>query len=161
MLMKASLADALERVLKNKPSSSAEAGVQWADAYLSYARGAQSSVASLPITAQAGMPILIGAFTTALTALAPPASALAMAAGVMAFWQSIVWVGPTAAGTTGVPGNFTLAAALMVIFADKSGASARDKASQIADAFDAGARMVMVVDIPLVQPAPPIIAPIM
>ena len=30
-------------------------------------------------------------------------TALAMQTGVMAFWQSLVWTGPAAAGTTGAP----------------------------------------------------------
>lgn len=159
-LVKSTLANALADVFESKPSSSAEAGLAWARAYHGYASAAQSTAGSLPVNAAAGLGILIGAFAGALTEMDAQASAAAMAAGVMAFWQTMVWVGPAATGSTAAPGNFALIPALASIFDDAGGAGARDKADRVADAFDAGAKMVIVVDIPLVQPAPPIVGPI-
>jgi hypothetical protein len=83
-----------------------------------------------------------------------------VAQGVVTFWQAIVWVGPTASGATAFPGNAALAPALVAIFADLSRKSPQDKANELADAFDAGARTVIVTDVPFVQPAPPIVGPI-
>ncbi len=158
-LNKSTLADALAKIFDSKPSSSAEAGLQWAQAYHNYASGAMTSVASLPVNISAGLPILIGAFTGALTAMQAQASALAMAGGVMVFWQTIAWAGPTAAGATAVPGNFALIPALVAIFSDSGGGSNRDKAGKLADAFDAGARLVVASEAHLVTGVP-IIGPI-
>jgi hypothetical protein len=159
-LMKSSLSQDLESLFKSRPSSVAEAAAKWAKAYVAYAGSALSGASSLPVTATAGLSLLTGAFTGALQALSPAGAAALMAQGVTAFWSAMVWVGPTAAGTTLSPGNFALAGALGAVFSDTSQKSEGDKARQIADAFDAGAKLVMVSDIPFVQPAPPIVAPI-
>ncbi len=153
-LNKSSLTDALANIFDSKPSSSVEAGLQWAQAYYSYASGAMTSVASLPVNAPAGLPILIGAFSTALTIKQPQASAAAMAGGVMLFWQVIAWAGPTASGATAVPGNFALIPALAGIFADAGGGGNRDKAGKLADAFDAGAKLVIAAEFHLVTGVP-------
>ncbi|HEX7119494.1 MAG TPA: hypothetical protein VF212_11940 [Longimicrobiales bacterium] len=158
-LTRSTLADALADVFQSRPSTTAEAGLRWARAYHAYASGALSAAGSLPVNAAAGFGILVGAFTGALAAMDAEAAAAAITAGVMVFWQSMAWAGPTAAGTTAAPGNFALVPALAAIFAD-SGGGAREKADRLADAFDAGARMVIVVDVPFVQPAPPIVGPI-
>jgi hypothetical protein len=83
-----------------------------------------------------------------------------MSQGVMAFWSAMVWVGSAAAGVTASPGNAALSGALGAVFSDTSKKSEGDKADQIADAFDSGAKLVIVSDIPFIQPAPPIVAPI-
>jgi hypothetical protein len=159
-LMKSSLASELEKVFNEKPAVSPEAALRWAQAYVNYAAKALTSVSSLPITAPANMGILVGAFTVAFNSLAVQAAAAVMAQGVMAFWQAMVWVGPTAAGTSISPGNASLAGALGAIFSDLSEKSAGDKASELADAFDAGAKLVIVSDVLFVQPAPPVVGPI-
>jgi hypothetical protein len=158
-LIKSSLASALEQALKQKSALPA-AAASWAQAYTTYAASALTSVGSLPVTAPANMGTLVGAFTAAFNSLATQAAASTMAQGVLAFWQSMVWVGPTAAGTTISPGNTALAGALAAVFADLSDKSEGDKASALADAFDAGAKAVMVSDVLFVQPAPPVIGPI-
>jgi hypothetical protein len=159
-LMKASLSRDLADIFKRKPSSPPEAAVDWAKAYVAYGGSALSSAASLPVTAPANLPILIGAFTGAFQAQSPAGAAALMAQGVMGFWSAMAWVGPAAAGVTASPGNAALAAALSAVFADTSKKSEGDKANQIADAFDSGAKLVIVSDIPFAQPAPPIVAPI-
>jgi hypothetical protein len=158
-LMKSSLSQELESIFKRKPGSAAEAAADWAKAYVSYAASALSSAGSLPVTAMANLSMVVGAFTGAFQAQSAAGAAALMAQGVMGFWSAMVWVGPAAAGTTLSPGNFALTGALSAVFADTSKKSEGDKAGQIADAFDAGAKLVMVSDIPFV-PGPPIVAPI-
>ncbi len=159
-LMKSGLSQQLESILKRRPASAPEAGADWAQAYVSYAASALSGAGSLPVTAMASLSLVTSAFTGAFQAQSPAGAAALMAQGVMGFWSAMVWVGPTAAGTTVAPGNFALSAALGAVFSDTSKKSEGDKASEIADAFDAGAKLVMVSDIPFIQPAPPIVAPI-
>lgn len=159
-LIKANLAQSLESIFQAKPGSSAQAASQWAQAYLRFAATAMSSVSSLPVTAAANLGMLLGAFTGGFEARSASAAASLMATGVSGFWSAMVWVGPTAVGTTLSPGNFALASALGAVFSDTSEKSDGDKARAFADAFEAGAKLVMVNDIPLIQPAPPIIGPI-
>ncbi|MGJ4951511.1 hypothetical protein [Bradyrhizobium sp. HKCCYLS20291] len=159
-LAKSTLAQSLEQLFNSKPATAADAAAAWANAYLGYAGSALSSAASLPTNASANFPILLGGFQGGLSALAPAAAGALVAQGVSGFWQAIAWVGPTAAGTTAFPGNAALAAALSGIFADLGKSSPAEKANRLADAFDAGARTVIVADIPFVQPAPPIVGPI-
>jgi hypothetical protein len=160
-LSASSLAQSLESVFNSKPASSADAALAWANAYQSYATSALSTAASLPVTAPANFSILLGAFQGGLSALASPAAGALVAQGIVAYWQAMVWTGPTAAGTTAFAGNATLAAALAAVFSDLSDKSAAQKANDLANAFDAGARMVIVSDVPFIQPAPPIVGPIM
>ncbi len=158
-LNKSTLSRAIEDVLDQKPSLP-EAAASWAKAYLSYAQTAMSSASSLPINAAGNLGILQGAFTGGFQALSSTAAAAAIAGGVTAFWSATLWVGPTAAGTTAVPGNFSLAGALAQLFADNSKTSASEKASAFADAFDSGAKQVTVLDVLFVQPSPPVTGPI-
>jgi hypothetical protein len=159
-LMKSSLADALANLFESEPSSPADAGQRWAQAYLSYASAALSPTGGVPVNAAAGLSVLGGAFTSALGTHDAAGSAGAMSTGVTAFWQMMIWTGAAAAGVTAAPGNFALTPALTAIFGDTGQAGVRDKADRIADAFDAGAKMVIVVDTPFVQPAPPVVGPI-
>jgi hypothetical protein len=159
-LMKSSLAQQLESVFEAKPKAAGLAASDWANAYVSYAAGALSTASSLPVTASANLGILVGAFTGAFAANSASGAAALIAQGVNGFWAAMVWTGATALGTTVFPGNAALAGALTAIFGDTSQQSAGDKAGQIADAFDAGAKMVIVNDIPFIQPAPPIVGPI-
>jgi hypothetical protein len=159
-LIKSTLAQQLEAVFKGKPQSAAQAASDWAAAYVSYAAAAMSTGSSLPVTASANQGMLVGAFTGALQAQTSAGAAALMAQGVTAFWSAMVWTGAIAVGTTVFPGNPALSSALAAIFADTSGGSDGDKAGQIADAFDAGAKMVIVNDVPLIQPAAPIVGPI-
>jgi hypothetical protein len=158
-LLKSSLSQELESIFKRKPGSAAEAAAGWAQAYVAYAASAQSGVGSLPVTATANLSLLTGAFTGAFQAPSAAGAAALLAQGVMGFWSTMVWVGPAAAGTTVSPGNFALMGALGACFSDTSKKSESDKAGQIADAFDAGAKLVMVSDVPFV-PGPPIVGPI-
>lgn len=158
-LIKSSLAAALEQAL-NQKSALPAAATSWAQAYVTYAANALTSAGSLPVTAPANLGTLVAAFTAAFNSLAVQAAAAAMAQGVLAFWQTMVWVGPTAAGSTISPGNTALASALTQVFMDLSGKSEADKADALADAFDAGAKLVMVSDVLFVQPAPPVVGPI-
>ena len=158
-LSKQSLAGQIQDLFESEPSSPVEAAQKWASAYLSYAAGALSSLGSLPTTAQAGEGTLVGAFTAALNSLSGASAGALMGQGVVAYWQAMAWLGPTAAGVTVVPGNFALPGALAAIFLDLSGQTAREKASRVADAFDAGARAVMVSDQPF-APVSPVVAPI-
>jgi hypothetical protein len=158
-LVKSSLAAALEQAL-NQKSALPAAAASWAQAYATYAASALTSAGSLPVTAPANLGTLVGAFTGAFNSLAVQGAAAAMAQGVLAFWQTMVWVGPTAAGSTISPGNTALASALTEVFMDLSGKSEADKAASLADAFDAGAKLVMVSDVLFVQPAPPVVGPI-
>ena len=146
-LSKSTLAQALEGVYSHRPASVAQAGSDWAQAYVSYASGATSPTGGLPVTAMAGLSPLTAAFTAALGVQTAAGSGGVMAQGVMAFWQTIAWVGAAAVGTTTVPGNFSLAAALAAVFADLDKKSVRDKAGAVADAFDAGTKTVLVVDV--------------
>jgi AcrR family transcriptional regulator len=159
-LNKSTLTDALARVLETSPATAADAAAQWANAYAAYAAAATSSAFSLPVNATANVAILLGGFQSGLAALMPVSAGALVAQGVMTFWQAIAWMGPTATGTTAFPGNAGLAAMLSGIFTDLGRKSPRDKANELADAFDAGARAVVVVDVPFVQPAPPIVGPI-
>src|SRR5262245_17707661 len=119
-LVKSSLAVDLENIFNQKPSTAADAAASWAQAYTTYAANALSTATSLPITAPANMGILVGAFTSAFNAMDSQAAAALMAQGVMAFWQAMVWVGSTAAGTTASPGNTALGGALGATFSDLS-----------------------------------------
>ena len=160
-LVKNTLASELEVIFdSNKPAAAANAASQWARAYASFAAMAMSSASSLPVNAMANTGILTGAFTGAFNSQSTSGAASAISSGVMSFWQAIVWVGTTAAGATVSPGNFGLASTLQSIFEDLGEKSAGDKASEMADAFEAGAKAVMVSDIPFIQPAPPIVGPI-
>jgi len=153
-LVKSTLANGLESVFNNNPSSVAEAAQKWAQAYVSYASAAMTSTGGSAVNAMAGLGTLTGAFTGALQAQASPASAGAMAAGVTAFWLSIIWAGP-ATGVTVSPGNAALATALAAVFSNLGKLSASEKANAIADAFDAGAKLVMVLD--TIPGAPPVV----
>ena len=160
-LVKSSLAQELENIFdKGKPSSSPEAATHWSKAYVSYASGALSKAGSFPTNAQASLGIVIGVFTAAFNAMAAATAAALMAQGIMTYWQTIVWVGPAASGVTVVPGNLNLTASLMAIFLDLSKKTPAEKAMGLADAFDMGAKMVVVSDVTFVQPAPPIVGPI-
>jgi hypothetical protein len=158
-LLKNTLAQQLEKLFDSKPSSSAQAASSWASAYVSYASSAMSAVGSLPVTATANQSALVSAFTAAFSTQTPSGAAAAMAQGVTAFWTTMVWVGPTSVGTTVFAGNLTLTAQLAQIFSDISEQSHKDKAGALADAFDAGAKTVMVNDV-LPPPATPVVGPI-
>jgi len=159
-LMAATLSQSLEAVLKARPPAPPQAAADWARAYLAFASQALSSAGSLPVAAAANLGILLGAFTGALNARSASGAASLMAAGVTGFWSAMVWAGPAAVGTTLSPGNMSLASALETVFSDTSGKSEGEKARSLADAFEAGAKTVMVNDIPLIQPAPPIVGPV-
>jgi hypothetical protein len=159
-LSRSTLAKALEDALRRRPDAPAVAASDWARAYVAYAAGALTTAASVPTNASANQSVLTGVFTAAFTAGAAAAAANLIGQGVMAFWMAIVWSGPTATGATTVPGNLGLAATLAALFADVGGRSLAEKAGRFADAFDAGARQVVVTDVPAVQPAPPIVGPI-
>ena len=159
-LSQSTLADALARVFDAKPATAVDAATRWANAYAGSAGSAISSAASRPVNAQANLAILLGAFQGGLAAFTPASAGAVVAQGIIAYWQAIAWLGPVAAGVTVFPGNSTLAPALAVIFADLSRKSPTDKANDLASAFDVGAKMVVVSDVPFVQPAPPIVGPI-
>ncbi|MES1164422.1 MAG: hypothetical protein ABUR63_01590 [Verrucomicrobiota bacterium] len=159
-MLKSTLAQQLEKQFGAKPASAAQAASDWASAYVSYASSALSAATSLPVTATANQGLLVAAFTAAFQTLSSSGAAAAMAQGVTGFWAAMVWAGPLAVGSTVFPGNAALSPALAAIFADTSQQSDADKARALADAFDAGAKMVMVNDVPLIQPAPPIVGPI-
>lgn len=159
-LISSSLAQSLESVFNGKPPA-ADAPMQWANAYQSYAQSAMSTATSLPVTAPANFGLLLTAFQGGLAGLAPMAAASVIAQGVMSYWQAMVWAGPLAAGTTVFPGNVGLAAALAAVFSDLGKKTNSEKANDLASAFDAGAKLVIVSDIPIIQPAPPIVGPIM
>ncbi len=158
-LQKSTLAQKLEQQFGAKPASSAQAASDWASAYVSYAAAAMSTGGSLPITAMASQSLLVAAFTAAFQTQSSSGAAAAMAQGVAGFWTAMVWIGPGMVGTTVFPGNSTLSSALAQIFGDTSQQSDADKAQALADAFDAGAKMVMVNDVQ-VPPLPPIMGPI-
>lgn len=158
-LLKSSLASELEDVFNRKPAASADAALAWAQAYVNYASKALSTAGSLPVTAPANVGTLTAAFTAAFNTLASQAAAAVMASGVTAYWQALAWAGPVAAGATSVPGNMTLAAALAAVFSDLSGKSAAEKAGELADAFDAGAKLVIVSETSFLSGAP-IVGPV-
>jgi hypothetical protein len=155
-----SLAKDLEQVLGTEHASTADAAKAWAKAYQSYAQAALSTASSLPVTATVNAPALLSGFTAGLSAQTSATAGAIIAQSVTAFWQAMTWVGPTAAGTTAFPGNAALASALAAVFSDLSGKSAAAKASDLASAFDAGAKSVIVSDVPFI-PAAPIVGPIM
>lgn len=160
-LMKTILAQDIEIILdKGKPSSLAEAATQWSKAYISYASSALSKAGSLPTNAQALQGILTGAFTSAFGTLTAATAASLISQGIMTFWRAIVWVGPTASGFTIIPGNNTLTASLSAVYMDLGEKTSSDKARDFSDAFDAGAKTVMVYDTPYAQPAQPVFGPI-
>jgi hypothetical protein len=153
-LVKSSLSSALANVFANRPSSKSDAGQQWAQAYVSYAAAAMSPTGGTGVNAMAGLSSLASAFTSALQQEDPNGTASTMATGVQTFWQSITWVG-SATGVTVSPGNASLTSALAGVFSDTGESSASDKANAVADAFDAGAKLVMVLDtIPGTPPVP-------
>ena len=154
------LAQALERIFQAPPSSTPQAGIAWANAYQAYATGALSSAGSLPVGAPANLGMLVGAFQAGLSALSPGAAGGLVAQGILGYWQAMTWAGPMAAGVTAFAGNASLSGALVAIFTDLGRKSASQKAQELANAFDAGARAVVVSDVPFVQPAPPIVGPI-
>lgn len=156
-LIKSTLAQQLEGVFQGKPASPSQAASEWASAYVSYASSALSMAGSLPVTAIANQGALVSAFNGAFQAQSSAGTAALLALGVTTFWSTLVWVGPMAVGTTVFPGNSALSAELSSIFADTSGQSDGDKARALADAFDTGAKLVIVNDVPLIQPAPPIV----
>jgi hypothetical protein len=158
-LNKSTLASAIEDVLKKKPSLP-EAALGWARAYGSYAQSAMSSVSSLPTNASGNLGILQGAFMGAFQARSSAGAAAAIAAGVVSFWTAILWVGPTAAGSTIMPGNVALSGTLAQLFSETGKKSESEKAGAFADAFDAGAKQVLVLDVLFVQPSPPVSGPI-
>jgi hypothetical protein len=158
-LLKNTLSQQLETLFEGKPSSPAQAASDWASAYVSYASSAMSSVGSLPVTATASQSMLVSAFTAAFSTQTSSGAAAAMAQGVIAFWTAMVWVGPTSVGATVFPGNLALSAQLAQIFGGTSEQSHKDKAGVLADAFDAGAKLVMVNDV-LPPPATPVVGPI-
>lgn len=158
-LNKSALAKSIEGVLTQK-ASLPESAMAWANAYASYAQAAMSSLSSLPTNATANAGILNGAFMGAFNSLTAPGAASIISSGVMAFWTATLWVGAAASGITIVPGNFTLAGSLTALFLDTSKKSESEKASQLADAFDVGAKQVMVMDTPYAPPNIPVSAPI-
>jgi hypothetical protein len=158
-LLKSTLAQALEALFQARPAATAQAASQWASAYVSYASTALSTAGSLPVTAAANQPTLVSAFAAALSSQTAAGAGALMAQGVVAFWTAMVWAGPTTVGTTIFPGNPALAGALSDIFDDTSDKSEGDKARSLADAFDAGAKLVIVNDV-LPPPAPPVVGPI-
>jgi hypothetical protein len=145
-LVKASLASALADIFANYPASKSEAGQKWAQAYVSYASAAMSPTGGTGVNAMAGLSSLASAFEGALQQEDPNGTGSAMATGVQTFWQSISWVG-SATGSTTVPGNFALSSALAGVFSDLGESSATEKGDKVADAFDAGAKAVIVLDI--------------
>ena len=147
-LVSANLKSGLEALFNQKADSSSEAADTWANAYVSYASGAMTSVGSLATNATGNFSILSGAFNSALATESVSGSAAIMAQGVMAFWQAIIWSSPAGfVGATTVPGNMSLTAALTGVFEDLEEKSEADKAGELADAFDAGAKVVMVADV--------------
>jgi len=158
-LIKFTLSSELQSVLENKPDPTSSAASDWAQAYVSYAASAMTSVSSLASNASANKSILQGAFSSAFASQDTSTAASTIAQGVMSFWQAIIWSGATAVGSTTSPGNFSLSAALSGIFSDTAEISASDKASQLADAFDAGAKQVMVTDV-LTSTGVPVVGPI-
>jgi hypothetical protein len=155
-LVKSTLSQKLQSLLDARPGSTSDAGSDWANAYLAYASLGMSSQSSLPVAAAASLGLLVGAFTGAFEARSSTAAGAQIAQGVQSFWASQVWVGPAIVGTTAFPGNMALASELSSIFSDTSGSNG-DKAGRIADAFDAGAKTVMVQDI---TPVSTVVGPI-
>lgn len=158
-LMKSNLARDFEAIFEARISSVAQAAGEWARAYAAYAANALSKAATVPVNAAAGRGMLVAPFTAAFNARSAAGAAGLICQGVILFWQSMAWTGATAAGVTVVPGNMALAGMLTAVFSDLSNKSPADKAGELADAFDAGAKMVVVSDIPF-APAPPVVGPI-
>jgi hypothetical protein len=159
-LVKSSLSSALVSTFEQKPSSVADAASQWADAYVSYAAAAMTSTGGAAMTAQAGKGSLVAAFTGAFNTQTAQGAAAAMSAGVMAFWMAIAWQG-AGTGVTTSPGNASLTSSLAAVFSDVEESSASDKADAIADAFDSGAKTVIVTDTIPAAPSPiVVVAPI-
>ncbi len=158
-LVKISLKSQLQQIIESFPEKG-PAPSMWALAYTSYASTAMSAVSSLPVTAMANMSILQGAFSGGFSSESVSDCASAIANGVKSFWQAMVWVGPSAAGSTTSAGNSSLSSSLESIFGDVEEKSASDKAGELADAFHSGATEVMVNDILFVQPSSPVSGPI-
>jgi hypothetical protein len=159
-LVKSTLSGMLTSTFEQKPSSVADAAAQWADAYVAYASAAMTSTGGAATTAQAGKGALVGAFTGALSTQTSQGAAAAMSGGVMAFWMSIAWQG-AGTGVTTSPGNASLTSDLAAVFSDVEESSASDKAGKIADAFDSGAKTVIVTDTIPAAPSPiVVVAPI-
>lgn len=159
-LIKSTLARDLASLFAHKPASAADAAAAWAKAYVAYAAAALSSTGSLPLSAPAMQSVLNSAFASAFSTRSAQGAAAVIAQGVVSFWGALLWVGPIASGTTASPGNAGLSGALAGVFGDTAPLSAADKASQLADAFDAGARLVIVRDVPFAPPALPVVGPI-
>jgi hypothetical protein len=145
-LVKSSLSSALANIFASYPSSRSDAAQQMAQAYVSYAAAALSPTGGAAVNAMAGVSSLTSAFSGALQQEDPNGTASAMATGVQTFWQTIMWVG-AATGSTTVPGNFALTSALGAVFSDLGDSSASERADRIADAFDSGAKTVIVLDV--------------
>src|SRR5437868_15147277 len=111
-LSKSTLAQALEGVYSHRPPSVAQAGSDWAQAYVSYASGATSPTGGLPVTAMAGLSPLTAAFTAALGVQTAAGSGGVMAQGVVAFWRTIGWGGVGGGWTAAAAGWIRLAAAV-------------------------------------------------
>jgi hypothetical protein len=158
-LIKATLQNQLQQIIEAMPSRGV-APAQWAMAYVSYAAVAMSSAGSLPVTAMVNLGMVVGGFSGGFSSESASDCASAIANGIKAFWQAMVWVGGTAAGSTVSAGNSSLSSSLESIFSNVENCSAPQKAGEIADAFHLGAMEVMVNDILFIQPAPPLTGPI-
>jgi hypothetical protein len=159
-LARDSLSQRLEQIFSSRPASVAQAAFDWASAYASYAAGAVSTAGSLPLTALANQGMLSSAWAGALGSQSSATAASLMVQGLNAYWLSMLWVGPAAVGITSAPGNLALLGELSSIFADTGDEGAAGRARRLSQAFDAGAKLVVVTDIPKAQPAPPIVGPI-
>ncbi len=153
------LAKALEAIFESKPKSVSEAALRWATAYFSYAASAMSKGGSLPVTAPANLGILLGAFNGAFADESASGAGRLIADGVKSFWSAMVWVGPGLVGSTTSPGNSSLSSALGDAFGDTSEKTNGEKSRAFADAFDAGAKLVIVNDI-ITATGVPIVGPI-
>ena len=158
-LISTPLAKALEAIFENKPKSASEAALRWATAYFSYAASAMSKAGSLPITAPANLGILLGAFNGAFADESSSGAGRKIADGVKSFWSAMVWIGPSFVGSTTSPGNSSLASALGDAFGDTSDKTNGDKSRTFADAFDTGAKLVIVNDINTITGVP-VVGPI-
>ena len=159
-LVKATISSMLTSTFDQHPASVADAASQWADAYVAYASAAMTSTGGAATTAQAGKGTLLSAFSGAFATQDAQGAAGAISAGVMAFWMSIVWQG-AGTGVTTSPGNASLTSELGSVFSDTEEASASAKAGKVADAFDTGAKTVVVTDTIPAAPTPVVVvAPI-
>lgn len=159
-LQKMPLAQGLRALFEGRPTSAAEAGARAAQSYLGFAATAISSAGTLPVTAPALLPVLVAGFSGGFAATSPSAAAARIAQAVSVFWQGLVWVGPGFTGATAAPGNFSLASALGAILSDLGERSASDQASRMADAFETGARQVIVSDLSTTSPPVPVVGPV-